>query len=272
MSIIGINYDKCSNCNLCLTTCLLYRKDKDKNKVILVDNPKFQCNLCGQCIARCPEDAILYEGIGEAFTYEGIEKPETITSYDTIYKFLSANRSTRLYKKKKVPPDTLKKVFEAMSRAPTADNKRLERFSILSDQDKMKTLNDAVLEAIYSIPERSERFGELFRLTSRVFQSPVYFDAPHVIFVDSPEDYPEDSEMQANNIGIIITYGRLAAQTLGLGTCWNGWTQIAIRFNPKIKELANIRGDIMGAFTIGYPAIRFKRSPPRYLKPIDGLE
>ena len=268
MSILGIDYEKCSNCNICLTACILFRKDRDQNKVILVDNPGFQCNLCGQCIARCPEDAILYDGLGEAFTYEGVKKPETIASYDTIFKFLAANRSTRLYKKKKVPADTLKKVFEAMSRAPTGDNKRLERFSILSDRDRMKNLNDAVLEALLNNPKEKERYGELFRLISRVFHSSIYFDAPHVIFVDSTED----SEIQANNIGIIITYGRLAAQALGLGTCWNGWTQLAIRLNPKIKELAGIKGSMMGAFIMGYPAIKFVRSPPRFLKPIDGLE
>ncbi|MFX0000949.1 MAG: nitroreductase family protein [Candidatus Hodarchaeota archaeon] len=268
MSILGIDYEKCSNCNLCLTNCLLFRKDIDQNKIIYVENPKFQCNLCGQCIARCPEDAILYEGIGEAFTFEGVKKPETIASYDTIFKFLASNRSTRLYRKKKVPPDILKKVFEAMSCAPTADNKRLERFSVLSDRDKMKNLNDAVLEAILNNPRENERFGELFRLISRVFHSPIYFDAPHIIFVDSTEDR---ILMGANNIGIIITYGRLAAQALGLGTCWNGWTQLAIGFNPKIKELANLKGSMMGAFTIGYPAVKFVRSPPRLLKPINGL-
>lgn len=269
MSILGIDYERCSNCNICLTTCILFRKDRDQNKIIVVDNPNYKCNLCGQCIAKCPEDAIIYEGLGETLSFEGIKKPETIASYDTIYKFLTAHRSVRLYKKKIVPIDTLRKVFDAMSRAPTADNKRSERFSILSDQDKIKTLNDAVLEAILSNPETNKRFEELFRLISRVFQSPIYFDAPHVIFVDSTEE----SEQGANNIGIIITYGRLAAQALGLGTCWNGWTQLALRFNPKIKELANVKGDMVGAFTIGYPAgPKFYRSPPRTLKPVDGLD
>ncbi len=268
MSIVGIDYNKCSNCNLCVSTCLLFRKDKDQNKIIYIDNPKYQCNLCGQCIARCPEDAILYEGLGEALTYEGVKKPETIASYDTIFKFLAANRSIRLYKKKNVPPDTLKKVFEAMSRAPTGDNRRIEKFSILSDRNRIKKLNDAVLEALLSNQEGNERYGLLFRLISRRFHSPVYFDAPHVIFVDSEED----SEIEANNIGIIITYGRLAAQALGLGTCWNGWTQIAMRFNPQIKELANIKGNMMGTFIIGYPAVKFARSPPRFLKAIDGLD
>jgi nitroreductase len=267
MSILGIDYEKCSNCNNCLF-CPLFRKDREQNKIVHVDNPKFQCNLCGQCIARCPEDAILYKGLGEALTYDGIKKPETIASYDTIFKFLAANRSIRLYKKKKVPHEMLKKVFEAMSRAPTGDNRRLERFTILSDREKIKKLNDAVLEVLLSNPEGNEKYIFLFQLISRVFYSPVYFDAPHVIFVDSEED----SEIEANNIGIIITYGRLAAQALGLGTCWNGWTQIAMRNNPQIKELANLKGNMMGAFIIGYPAIKFVRSPPRFLKPIEGLE
>lgn len=267
MPIIGIDYEKCNDCNLCYTTCIVFRRDKTQNKIIF-NNSKELCNLCGKCIAKCPQDAIIYEGIGEPYTYEGVNKPETIASYETIYKFLRANRSVRLYKKKKVPTDKIKKVFEAMSHAPTGDNMRSERFSILSERDKIKNLNDAVIEAILSIPEMNERYELIFRLTSRVFHSPVYFDAPHVIFVDSLED----SEIEANNIGIIITYGRLAAQALGLSTCWNGWTQIAMRINPKIKELANIKGKMVGVFIIGYSAEKFYRSPPRTLKPIDGLE
>ena len=132
----------------------------------------------------------------------------------------------------------------------------------------MKNLNDAVLEALLSDPENNARFGELFRLTSRVFHSPIYFDAPHVIFVDSTED----SEIQANNIGIIITYGRLAAQALGLGTCWNGLSQAAMRMNPELMKMIGIRGKTTGAFVIGYPNITFHRAPPRSSKPVKGLE
>ena len=75
-----------------------------------------------------------------------------------------------------------------------------------------------------------------------------------------------------NNIGIIITYGRLAAQSLGLGTCWNGLTQIASLVNKKVMTLASIRGKHMGAFTIGYPDIFYKQCPPRSRKPVKGLK
>ena len=75
-----------------------------------------------------------------------------------------------------------------------------------------------------------------------------------------------------NNMGIIITYGRLAAQALGLGTCWNGWTQIAIHLNPKIKKIAKLRGKAVAAFTIGYPDTEYHRIPPRPMNKVRFIE
>ncbi len=267
MSIKGINHEKCNNCNLCLITCILFRRDQDQDKIVFNDPTDF-CNLCGQCIARCPQDAILYEGMGEAYSYEGVDKPENIASYDIIYKFLRANRSIRRFRTKKVPNDILQKVFDAMLYAPTAENARTENFTVLSDKEQIKQLNDAVIEELIKEPKLKAKYGLLFKLLGKAFNSPVFFDAPHVIFVDSPLMF--DSEFL--NIGIIITYGRLAAQALGLGTCWNGWTQIAMMRNPEIKKIANIKGNKVGVFILGYPAVKFYRSPPRAPKKIEGLD
>ncbi|MHA1534215.1 MAG: nitroreductase family protein [Promethearchaeota archaeon] len=49
-----------------------------------------------------------------------------------------------------------------------------------------------------------------------------------------------------------MTYGRLAAQSSGLGTCWNGFINIASQHNKKIMKLAGVRGKRIGAFMIGY--------------------
>jgi len=97
---------------------------------------------------------------------------------------------------------------------------------------------------------------------------PIFLDAPHVIYVTSPMRF---SSMD-NNIGIIITYGRLAAQALGLGTCWNGMSQAAIRMNPELMKMVGLRGKTVGAFVIGYPNITFHRAPPRSSKSVKGLE
>jgi nitroreductase/NAD-dependent dihydropyrimidine dehydrogenase PreA subunit len=269
MPILGIDYDNCVNCGACLSICpaRLFNRDEKKDRVVFQD-PQRRCILCGHCIAGCAENAILHKGIGESFTFDGVERPETILSYDSLCNLLEAHRSVRKYKKDKVPPNILGKVFHAMQYAPTAMNLRSENISVLSNEEKIRALSDAVQKELLSNPQVKAIYGEVFTRLAKEFRSPIYYDAPHVIFVSSSMGVAGES----NTIGIIITYGRLAAQTLGLGTCWNGWTQAAIDLNPKIKEMAGVLGRKIGVFTLGYPDVTYYRVPPRLLKPIKDLQ
>jgi len=242
--------------------------DESTNKVFFedIDNT---CNLCGHCIAICPEDAILYEGFGDGvFTFEGIDKLETILPYERLYKVIRAHRSIRHFKKKEVPKETLKKVLDLMQYAPTGSNLRYEKYTVISDHEKLKTISDAIIETLTRIPGMKDMYEESFNILKKYYEIPVFYDAPHVIFVSSLLDMP----LSDHNIGIIITYGRLAAQSLGLGTCWIGWAQIAALDNKKVMKLAGVRGTHLGAFTIGYPNIAYKRCPPRSRKPVKGLK
>ena len=268
MPIIGIDYDKCSKCGTCLRACPrdLY-KDDSQNKIIFEDLKQI-CTRCGQCVAQCPEDAILYENMGESYVYEGINNPEKIITYENMFKFLRAHRSIRRYKKEKVPVEILRKVFDAMQYAPTGRNMRSESFSILSDDNAIKNLSDAVMEELRKNKMFKSMYEVSFTKYEKEFRSGVYFDAPHVIFVYSQLN----AEFGAHNIANIITYGRLAAHTLGLGTCWNALTQVAMDLNPKLMKLARIRGKKVGVYTIGYPTATYYRTSPRFIKHVKGLE
>jgi len=268
MPIIGIDYSKCTVCRTCLTVCprYLYEEKEEKAQIEFTGLIK-RCILCGQCIAQCPEDAILYEGMGEAILVENVGTPEKIISYDKIYNFLASLRSIRRYKPDKVPNNLLKKVIRAMEYGATGANMRSEKFFIVSDKFKLKELSDAVLEEISKDQMLNDQFGEQIRRHSQFYQYPTYFDAPHVIFVSN------NLNMMTGgfNIGNIITFGRLAAQSLGLGTCWNGWTQLAIERNKEIKKIVNIKGIVVAAFTIGFPDLTYYRIPPRSQKRVKGL-
>jgi len=267
MPILGIDYEKCVNCLTCIKTCTRQLfKEEDQNKIIFQD-PLNICNLCGHCIASCPEDAILYQDVGEAYSFEGVNNPEIIVSYDQIYEFLTAHRSIRRFKKEKVPNDVLKKVFDAMQCAPTGRNMRSEFYAILSDDDQIMALSDAVQDEISKTPGLKEIYADRLAEAKKVFKSPIFFDAPHVVIVSSSFD----NEIEVTNIGIIVTYGRLAAQALGLGTCWNGFTQLAMASNPEIRKLTGIIHPKVGVFIIGYPDMTFYRTAPRSKKPVKGL-
>lgn len=267
MTIIGIDYEKCDNCGICVYACphpdYYFTKIEEEDKIIYDSHGK-KCSQCGQCIAQCHKEAILYDGIGEHFSFKGIEEPKTITSYETIFNTLVACRSIRRYQKEKIPEKLLDKVINAMGYAPTSANLRPENFLIISDPEMIKSLSDAVFEEHRRDISLWNRFGEQMLSLDKIFHSPIYFDAPHVIIVSSPLNMI----MGAFNIGNIITYGRLTAQTLGLGTCWNGWTNLAIHNNPKIKRLVKIRGNLVCAFTIGYPDVTYYRVPPRSKKQV----
>ena len=269
MPIIGIDYDKCINCQICIKEDRKrFWMDEEQNKVIFKDADG-TCSLCGHCIAVCPENAIIYEDMGdESFIFEGIEKLETIIPYNNLYKFLRAHRSIRHYKKEKVPKEILKQVLDIMQYAPTAGNLRYEKFVVLSDREKLMDLSEAITETILNDPAMRAMEGKKIEIKKKYYEIPAFYDAPHVVIVYSLLDI----QLTDNNIGNIITYGRLAAQSLGLGTCWNGWIQIAATLNKKVLKLAGVRGKHLGAFTIGYPNIAFKRCPPRSRKPIKGLE
>lgn len=267
MPIIGIDYEKCSSCGTCIVTCprMLFKIDEG-DKVIYGD-PNSMCIRCGHCIARCPEDAVLFEDMGESITFDGINNPEEIIAFEEIYKFFQAHRSIRRYKKQKVPNDVLRKVFNAMQLAPTGRNMRSESLAVISDKVQLKELSDAIQETLTSDKAWGWLYGERLANLAKEFEAPVYFDAPHLIIVSS--QLPTVIGIQ--NIADLITYGRLAAHSLGLGTCWNGWTQMGIELNPKIMKLTHIRAKAFGAFTVGYPDYTLYRTPPRALKHVKGL-
>jgi nitroreductase/NAD-dependent dihydropyrimidine dehydrogenase PreA subunit len=267
MPIIGIDYDKCANCGICSTICgRNFKEDKKQDKIVFED-PKGRCTLCGHCIAVCPEDAIIHKNMGQSVSFEGVDKPEALVSYDSLFKLLRAHRSIRHYKREKVPTDLLQKVCDAMQYAPTGRNMRSEYYSILSDEKQIKTLSDAVQKELLSNPGMRDMYEENFAISAKRYKSVIFHDAPHVVFVFSGLNV----EIETSNIAILITYGRLAAQSLGLGTCWNGLTTQAMESNPKLKELVGVRGSKVGVFTIGYPDETYYRVPPRAFKTVKGL-
>ena len=71
--------------------------------------------------------------------------------------------------------------------------------------------------------------------------------------------------MAGNNAGIAFTYGMLAAQSRGLGTCWIGFAQEAFYQKKALKKRMKIPSQhhVYGVMTMGYPDVTYYRAPVR---------
>ena len=280
MKILGINKEKCINCLKCIKDCpsQLFSKQKEtKKKEVLFEDPHKLCVRCGHCIAICPTEAIMYEG-ADPFFEVGEEKDLTkIVSYDDLLKILRMRRSIRVYKKEDVPKEKIKAVLEAMRYAPTASNLQGWRYLVLTDKEEIKYLSEETSKffkfARKILPFRYLVAPFLTGRTRRRVLSPktklqldnalnrmkkgediIFFDAPCVIILYSKK---YANAMAANDAGIAFTHGMLAAQAMGLGTCWIGFAQRRLQNIKRIKKHFQIpKGNhVWGVITMGYPAI-----------------
>jgi nitroreductase len=64
---------------------------------------------------------------------------------------------------------------------------------------------------------------------------------------------------------IAMTYFLLAAEAVGLGTCWAGYLQLALAMSPTVAKLARIPEghQAYAATMLGYPQYNYVAIPPR---------
>jgi len=267
MPILGIDYGKCTNCKKCIFQCV--GKFWDRGDKVVFNDKYRNCILCGHCIAICPTDAILHENMGsKPYSFEGIKTMPEYIPFEKIFNFMNSLRSTRQYKKDKVPNELLRKVIRAMEIAPTGSNVRDQKFKVISDPEVIKTLGQAVLDERMKLVANDPMFMEQMRMSAERWKVPLYNDAPHLIIMYSSGL----NSIEHYNIGIAITYGRLAAHSMGLGTCWNGYSSGIFEQHKEIMKIVEARGKSWGILEIGYPAVKYERIPPRPENKIKGLD
>jgi nitroreductase/NAD-dependent dihydropyrimidine dehydrogenase PreA subunit len=267
MPILGIDYEKCIYCKKCLDQCT--GKFWDEGDKIIFDDRWYSCILCGHCIAVCPTNAIMHEKMGsDPYSFEGIKNPSEYISYEKMFNFMYSIRSTRLYKKEKVPEDLLRKVVRAMQIAPTGSNVRDQKFKVITDPELLKALGKRVNEERLKLVQNDPNIKEKMEIDAKRWNNPLYHDAPALIIMYCSGM----NSIDRYNIGIAITYGRIAAHSLGLGTCWNGYSTGQFEQHKDIMKLAGVRGKSWGVLEIGYPAVKYERVPPRPEKKIKGID
>jgi len=183
---------------------------------------------------------------------------------------IKRRRSVRSYKKDPVPKDAIEAIIEPGNWAPTGHNMQRWRFVVVEDAGLRRKLLDATRPGFRkwvrggrdsSDEHHREYMLGLFRRClgwevdtyeegidrMLAFEDGVYWSAPVMIFVIG---------LWAGECDLVCENIALAAESLGLGTCFVGFGSMVTQDEEIVAALELRENEkIFGPIVLGYPAI-----------------
>lgn len=284
MSWVSIDYDKCTNCGICVLRC--ERCFTQKKDTVTVHADENCCNLCGHCVSLCPAGAVTSDKM-DMGNFPEIDEPVTFHPEQFI-QFIRERRSHRYFIKKPIPRKLLEHLIDAIRYAPTGSNEQNVEIMVVEYPERMRRLSELTVDhfvrlgAGYSqqlkrirkgeeeIPENLSVIEKVVRYRDQMLRArekgldPIFYNAPAVIIFHST-GYGTTSK---DNCVIASTTMGLLARTMGLETTYIGLLEIAARsYQPLQDELSLPKGNrVFSVLIAGYPKLRYLRTIDR--KPI----
>lgn len=166
-------------------------------------------------------------------------------------------RSTRIFKSEQIEDEELKEILDAGIYAPSATNKQPWHFTVIQNKEIIDSLSNGFKEiAKKSDNEYVRRVGE-----NKKFH--VFYNAPTVILISGEEN----NQMAAIDCAAATENMLLAAEALGIGSCWVGF--IAYLLNSEegkeyLKKLGIPEGyKQIHSVALGYKKINVTNAPTR---------
>ncbi|UUV17491.1 nitroreductase [Fusobacteria bacterium ZRK30] len=163
---------------------------------------------------------------------------------------IKSRRTTRKFTDTPVEREKLEIIIEAGMWAPSGNNKQSWHFTVVQDEQLLKRLNMASKE------NASKSEDEYIRNAAKNMPD-VFYGAKTVIVVSASED----AHTPIEDISAATQNMLLAAESMGVGTCWNGM-RFLFNFMPEhdvIKDLQLPEGvKPFHAVVVGYKGIEGK--------------
>jgi nitroreductase/NAD-dependent dihydropyrimidine dehydrogenase PreA subunit len=292
--MVSIDENRCTLCGLCIRVCLRGVLKEEKKSIVVTDPAS--CNLCGHCKAICPTDAPKFSNLNEN-EFEPAPNIDEMPNPSFFLRFLRWRRSQRVYNSKPVEIEKLKMIIEAGRFAPTGGNRQgceyivvtgrkiLDRvctLTIQTLQEQGKLVKDALDRYHRSkvpLPEEYINMQYYPSIVDRIAEKwkegvdQLLYHAPVLILIHMKQGITTTPQVDAS---LSAMHMILMAETLGLGTCINGFLFFALHHSGELREVLEIPSDhqVHVAFTVGYSDVEFLRlvaRNPAKIKWIDDL-
>ena len=278
---IEINLETCDKEGLCVQVCWEFVFEQaDPDSFPVVAHPE-KCIFCGHCIAVCPSGAITIHEMDMANF--GQHTAEMDIEAGRLLDFLRMRRSVRNYKKRIVPRELMEKLVEAARYAPTGGNAQSLAYTVVDKDETFESLALLLLEIVKNKvalcrdekalaaldSEKANLLREelpYFELTVSEFEEgidPFFYRAPAVVIVHAD---PSLTACPTEDATLATYQMMLMAHSFGLGTCYIHNLYEYADESPEVREILDVPADnkVLLAFTLGYPAIPFKRLIDRF--------
>ena len=259
MEKLKVNESTCASCGQCVKVCPMNIIALDESGHPYKRSGGADCMDCGHCAAICPVGAItsmLAPAVGPLVSIEQPVARDTEDKHDDGTDFLSFmknRRSCRSFQKRSVPWELIERALDAARYAPSAKNTQPVEWTVVTDEAAIGNLAKTLHEKGRSNPELAKRYAFVDE-----GEDPIFRGAPILVAVHSD---PKNVLFPGDGI-IAATSFDLAAQALGLGTCWSG---TAFSAADSVKKLARIpdHHNLHAVFMLGFPMPKWHGLPER---------
>jgi nitroreductase/NAD-dependent dihydropyrimidine dehydrogenase PreA subunit len=281
MSWVSIDYDRCTNCGICVLRC--ERCFTQKKDTVTVQADENCCNLCGHCVSLCPTGAVVHHKM-DMKNFPDIIEPITFQP-EQFMQFIRERRSHRYFTKKHIPRTLLEQLIDTVRYAPTGSNDQDVEIMIVENPERIRRLSeltvdhfdrvgvgyaeqlerirkgDAEIPQNLSAMEKVVMYRERMLLAREKGLDPIFYNTPAVIIFHSTI-YGTTSK---DNCVIASATMGLLARTMGLETTYIGLFEIAARSCQPLKdELSLPKGNrVFSVLIAGYPKLRYLRTIDR---------
>ena len=257
-----VNKEICGQCGQCIADCPARIIAMEEGYPSIAEEKEPACYKCQHCLAICPKGAISILGcqpedsLPLAGNFPGAVQMETL---------IKGRRSVRHYKEENLEPELLQKLLDVASHAPSGKNARGLRFTVVDDRQKLAGLRDELMAGLGrkaregSLAQGLEFFANYVKMWEAARVDFLFRGAPHFLVVSAPRN----SVTPVQDCLIALAYFELYAQTLGVGTVWDGLATWTIRdLLPESRERLGIPEDhVIGyAMAFGKPAVQYART------------